>query len=395
MMLKAYEDYKYLRRLINKHENWRGSKTLNLIPSENIMSPEAREVLSTDLVHRYTSKDRFYSGTIYIDEIEDFGISLAQRMFKARYANLRPISGHISNLLFLLAHLKPGDTYMCIRPEDGGYPGLSKLAKVLGFKVDYLPFNRGEMNIIIDKSIEKILEIKPKAIILGASLILKPHPVEEISKVAEEIGAIVGYDGSHVLGLIAGGEFQDPLREGAVALYGSTHKSFFGPQGGILLSNTDGHEYDKVTDHVTVDNAHWNRIAALTIALIEMDVHGRRYARQVIKNSQRLARALAEYGLPVVGDPPYTYSHQILLDYGGYKSGCKIASLLEKANIIVDCGVRLGTCEVTRRGMREEEMDKIAEFIARVVIDGEKPEKIRKEVIAFRKEFDEIEYRIL
>lgn len=142
-----------------------------------------------------------------------------------------------------------------------------------------------------------------------------------------------------------------------------------------------------------VDNAHWNRIAALTLALAEMEKFGTEYAEQVVRNAQALAKALDDPGLPVEGSNlGYTKSHQVLLNYGDYKKGREVAEKLERASIIADCGVRLGTCEVTRRGMKEGEMEKIAELIKETVIDQEKPHKIRRDVENLTKKFQDIAY---
>jgi len=382
--------------LVEKHEEWRNSQCLNLIPSENITSPAVRRLLSSDLGHRYTSRLKFYMGTKFMDELELYGEKIAKEIFGAETADLRPLSGHIADMIFLSTFTKTGDKLLCISPEDGGYPGIwnEGLAGLLGLKTLAFPFSKEKMNIEIERARETILREKPKVVIFGASLILFPHPVAELSEVAKEVGAIVGYDGSHVLGLIAGGEFQNPLCEGAVALFGSTHKTLFGPQGGILLANAEhGEEMKKRIFPRFVDNAHWNRIAALTLALAEMKNFRREYAKQVVKNAKRLAETLSDYGLPVIcKDYGFTRSHQVILDFGGYEGGMMIAARLERANIIADCGIRLGTCEVTRRGMKEAEMEKIAEFIKRVLVDKERPEKVKDEVMKFVGKYQEVHY---
>jgi glycine hydroxymethyltransferase len=197
-----------------------------------------------------------------------------------------------------------------------------------------------------------------------------------------------------VLGLIAGEKFQDPLREGAHVLYGSTHKSFFGPQGGIILADRKHGETIQERVHPEfVDNAHWNRIAALTLALAEMKTYGKQYAGQMVQNAQTLAKALAEQGFPVVCPQlGYTRSHQVLLDYGGFEQRGVIARKLEKANIIVDGGVRLGVCEATRRGMKGDEMGRIAVFMERVVVDSEDPHRVKEDIMKLAEEFQETEY---
>ena len=250
------------------------------------------------------------------------------------------------------------------------------------------------MNIKVTEAEAEIERVKPKLIIFGASMITFPQPVRELTKVAKENGAVVGYDGSHVLGLIAGGQFQDPLKEGASVLIGSTHKSFFGPQGGIILADkAHGVKLKEAIFPSFVDNAHWNRIAALTLALYEMKEFGERYAKQVVENSKTLAKTLFDYGFPVIcQDLGFTKSHQVILDYGDYEKGRFVAEQLQEANIITDCGIRIGTCEVTRRGMKKDEMEKIAELIKRTIIDKETTEPLKEEVKAFTTQFQTADY---
>ncbi|MGB9675655.1 MAG: serine hydroxymethyltransferase [Candidatus Bathyarchaeales archaeon] len=381
---------------VKQHEEWRGKQCLNLIPSENVMSPSVRKLLSSEFGNRYTARDRFYMGTRFLDEIEAYGEKLAKEVFKAEIADLRPLSGHIADLIVVANFTEPNDTLMCLSPNDGGYPGMWKdgLAGLLRLNVEPLPFSRRNMSVKVEEAKETIKRVKPKIVVFGASIIVFPQPVKELAKVAKENGAVVGFDGSHVLGLIAGGRFQDPLREGAHALFGSTHKTFFGPQGGIILADKEHGEILKTKIYPAfVDNAHWNRIAALTLALAEIKKFGEAYARQVVRNAQTLAKALHDYGLPVACEHlGFTKSHQVLLDYGDYEKGRVKAEKLQRANIIVDCVIRVGTCEVTRRGMKEAEMHRIAELIKRVLVDEEKPENVKKDVTKFCAEFQKLEY---
>jgi glycine hydroxymethyltransferase len=382
--------------LVQKHKEWRGKQCLNLIPSENVMSAAVRELLSSDFGNRYTARDRFYMGTRFTDEIELYGEKLAKEVFRAEIADLRPLSGHIADLIFIANFTKPSDVLMCTSPEDGGYPGMWKegLAGLLNLKVKSFPFSKNDMNIKVEEAKKAIKSVKPKMVIFGASLITFPQPVKELAKIARENNACVGFDGSHVMGLIAGGEFQDPLREGAYALFGSTHKTFFGPQGGIILADKEhGENLKEKIYPAFVDNAHWNRIAALTLALAEMKKFGKAYAKQVIRNSRTLAKALYDYGFPVICKHlGFTRSHQTILNYGDYEQGRVVAKKLQQANIISDCVIRIGTCEVTRRGMKEEEMLRIAELIKRTILDGEKPENIRKDVADLCAEFQKAEF---
>lgn len=385
--------------LVEKHERWRVQNCINLIPSENLMSPVVCSLLSSDLGQRYTARDQFYMGTRFIDEIEHYGEKLAKEVFNSQTADLRPISGHIADLIFLGCFARPKDTLLCVSSDDGGYPGIQQegAPSLLKLRVINFPFSTTKMNIDVDKASNLMLKVKPRVVVFGASRILFPYPLQELAKVAREIGAHVGFDGSHVLGLIAGDQFQDPLREGASVLFGSTHKSFFGPQGGIIVADE---EYGEVIKSkifpAFVDNAHWNRIAALALALAEMKKFGKAYARQVVRNAQELAGELAERGFPVAcSELGFTSSHQVFLDYGDYKYGkrCrKISQRLEKANIIVDCGIRVGVCEATRRGMKQNEMGQIAEYMKRVAIDKERPRRVKDDVVKFMTEFQKIDY---
>jgi len=335
-------------------------------------------------------------GTKFIDEIERYGEKLAKEVFNAKTADLRPLSGHIADLIFFANFTKAKDIVVCVSEADGGYPGMwqSALPKFLKYKVVAFPFSKEQRNIETKDAKLLIQRIRPRVVVFGASLFLFPHPVRELARIAHEVGADVGYDGSHVMGLIAGKTFQDPLREGTDALFGSTHKSFFGPQGGIFLADkAHGEKIKKTVFPVYVDNAHWNRIASLTLALAEMKKFGKLYAVQVVNNAQALSRTLSDYGFPAVCSAyGYTKSHQVFLDYKGYRTGKAIAERLEKANIIADCGVRLGTCEATRRGMKEKEMQEIATLMKRVIIDKEKPSSVKKDSTKLAGEFQKLEY---
>jgi glycine hydroxymethyltransferase len=250
------------------------------------------------------------------------------------------------------------------------------------------------MTIDLDRSVDLIRRERPKVIVLGASFFLFPQPVREIAKEIRRSDTVLVYDGSHVLGLIAGRQFQNPLKEGADILIGSTHKSFFGPQGGMILAGEEAGEIIKnALFPGLIDNAHWNRIAALSMALAEARRFGVRYAAQVIRNAQALGRALSHEKLPVsFKDQGFTRSHQVFLDFGGYKKGHATAAKLERANIITDSGVRLGTNEVTRWGMKEPEMAKIAALIGRALTHRQDPASVRKDVLILRKSFPRLEY---
>ena len=372
-----------IQKLIREHEAFR-CYTLNLIPSENIVSDAVKKALASDLASRYASRPEFYGGTKYIQRIWSRTEELASTVFKAKHVNVMPISGHLADLIVVGNLCKPGDRVCAVPMDAGGYPGFARQGSIIdlmNLKPMYLPFSEEDFNVDLDESISLIEKRKPRLLMLGASLILFPQPVRALAKSMHEYGGYVAYDGSHVLGLIAGKQFQDPLREGADLLLGSTHKTFFGPMGGLILSNREDlmEKIDQGVSHRFLDNPHLNRIAALGVALEECRRYGKRYAKQIISNAKALASALEQLRQPVKRTRKgLTMSHQVYLDFGGYKRGAQVRDRLEKAGIIVDSGVRLGTNEVTRRGMREREMKTVAELMVEALT--QRPDKVAQRV---------------
>ncbi|UCH89543.1 MAG: DegT/DnrJ/EryC1/StrS family aminotransferase [Thermoplasmata archaeon] len=389
--------------LLTEHEQWRMNETLNLIPSENVTSPEVRELLASDLGHRYTLNldmilhgvkiKNAYGGTKYTDLIEDEAEELCKDVFNAKFCTLKPLSGHVGCLIMLSALCKPGDFIMGINAKHGGYDGYMPeyIPSIFNLKADFLPFNEQDWNLDHEAAHQAILEKKPRMVIIGASFFLFPYDIKPIREACTEVGAWLGYDASHVLGLIAGGEFQDPLGDGVDIMIGSTHKTLPGPQGGLLVTNNEEvfELASKKLAWSTLDNPHQNRIAALGQTLLEMKEFGSDYAKQVIANSKKLANSLANSGLPVkFGHRGYTETHQILLDIDKVENDFKLTpmelmNLLESENIIIDTMGRMGTNEMTRRGCKEEEMEQIASFMERVVVKSEK--EVKNDIIEFLK----------
>jgi glycine hydroxymethyltransferase len=385
-----------IRKTLDKHQKWRGEECLNLIASENLTSHTVRQLLSGDMGHRYRADDRFYKGTRYMDELEALGEKLACEVFGAEWATLRPLSGHVADMIMVSTLTKPGGSILTVNPANGGYPGLSDQAGYPTFvnvRNLYFPFDAERMNIDVDKTRGLIEDEKPSLVVFGQSFFLFPHPVKELATACSSAGSRIAFDGSHVLGLIAGGQFQKPLEQGAELLLGSTHKSLFGPQGGVIVgkssceSGVKGRQFPGL-----VDNAHWNRVAALTWALDEARRVGGKYAAQVIANSKALAKALHEGGVPVkCSDYGFTESHQVFLDIQDPKEIESFTQRLENANIIVDHGIRIGTCEATRRGMKQKDMDRVAELIVQIY-KGEDPAKIGRQATKLRRQFNRILY---
>lgn len=389
--------YSYLERLENavrQHEQWRLGECLNMIVSENLSSPEARRMLVTDFCNRYTSSDKFYRGTKFVDEVQALAEDVARKVFNARFADVRPLSGHIADMAVLMGLTQRGEKVLSVSVENGGYQGVTSagLGKVLGLTNLSFPYDREAVNIDVKETKRLVESEKPNLMIFGSSFIPFPHPVREIHSVAGD--SVCVYDGSHVMGLIAGGEFQDPLREGCSLLVGSTHKSFPGPQGGIILGNNEEY-FRKVTSEmfpVVVDNVHWNRVASLALTLMELMQFGKSYAQAVVKNSQTLGKSLAENHVAVRGAlHGYSKSHQVLLSYDKAKSEF-IARRLEESNIIIDNAGRVGTSELTRLGMGPAEMEQVAELMA-TVIHGRKPaDFVKKKVRSLIKDFKTPKY---
>ena len=387
-----------LKRALAKHERWRTEQCLNLIASENVTSPTVRRILGCDLGHRYTAPDHFYMGAEFTDEVEETARRLAREVFGSEWADVTPLSGHITDMTLLSTFTRPGDKIMTMSTDYGGYPGVSRVgySKIHGLENIDFPFDKDRWNIRTEETVELIKDKSPRLVVLGASFILFPHPVEPIARACRETGATLAYDGSHVLGLIAGGTFQQPLSEGARILVGSTHKTLFGPQGGIIAAHRpEGEQIKETIFPAIMDNAHWNRIAALAHALLEMKKFGRQYANQVIRNSRALAEALDEAGVPVrCREYGYTASHQILLDMDRLRDGEKMPDKLQEANVIVDRGIRLGTSEMTRRGMREKDMNEVGEIIGRIVSGQETANAARRRVTALARRFRKVRYTL-
>jgi glycine hydroxymethyltransferase len=354
--------------LLEQHERLREGG-INLVASENRISPRVRRALASDLAGRY--QDAGYGGSIFSRKLVEATEGLAKKLFESEHALVSPVSGNLCVLAAVAAFTAPGDAVAMLPFTAGGYPfGIEKFHRR---RVD-IPADEGSLSIDVDKTVSLLAGEKVGLAFLGASFIPFPHPVEEIRQGLREAGhhCLLVYDGSHVLGLIACGEFQDPLREGADILIGSTHKTFYGPQGGLILTASPQLavsmrkmlELDLEEGIGLVDNPHLNRIAALGLALEEM-LEDRGYGNGVVANSRALARALDEQGVPVrFRDRGYTESHQVFLDLGGGEAE-KLCRSLETVRIFIDAWGRMGTAEVTHAGMGPEEMRTIASCISR------------------------------
>lgn len=404
-------------RAVKRNETWRGQQCINLLAPEAPTSPTVRALLASEVGTRAAeghigALNRWFVGTQYIDEIEALCIELLKKVFRANYADHRLMGSMLGNLTVYTALTKPGDVIMSIPQPVGGHS--SNLpdgpAGVRGLKIVHIPFDPIELEVDLN-TFEKIAPLmRPKLVSLGASMTLFPFPVREMAAIVSEWGGKIFFDGAHQLGLIGAGLFQDPLAEGAAVLTGSAGKTFSGPQSGIIV--WDDPELTAPLTHaifpVLVATHQVNRVAALAAAAAEFLAYGQTFMRQIVRNAQALGRALEQRGITVLAaHKGYTQTQQVIANVRDFGGGLEVAQRLARANIITNKnmipgdrpedwdrpgGLRLGTIEVTRLGMDEEDMDIIAGFIARMLVERESPDSVMEEVIEFRQPYQDFYY---
>ncbi|MCO5244652.1 MAG: serine hydroxymethyltransferase [Anaerolineae bacterium] len=402
---------------VKRNEVWRGQQCINLLAPEAPTSPAVRALLSAEVGTRAAEGhigkvNRWFAGTQYIDEIESLCVELLKQAFRARYADHRLVASMIGNLAVYTALTEPGDVIMSIAQPFGGHSSnrIDGPAGVRGLTIVDVPMDPDELVVDMDVFRRMAPLVRPKLVALGASMTLFPFPLREMSETVAEWGGKIFFDGAHQIGLIAGGQFQDPLREGAVVLTGSAGKTFSGPQSGIIVWD-DPELTIPITQAifpVLAATHQVNRVAALAVAAAEMIEYGQTYMAQIVRNAQALGAALEKRGIPVLGaHKGYTRTHQVIADVRGFGGGLDVAHLLARANIVTNknllpgdtpddwdrpSGLRMGTIEVTRYGMREAEMDLIADFMARVLVEKQSPDLVMEDVIEFREGYQTLFY---
>ncbi len=416
LLLSHFQDIEYIFEQNRKHhELFRNG--LPMIASENLISPLAQAMLVSDLHNRYAEGNpgaRYYQGNEFVDNIECKAIELAKKLFGSSYADVRPVSATVANIGILFATMNPGDTITTCDVSSGAHISTAPYGAVgvRGLERVTYPFDLDTMNIDVDGTIRTILKTRPKVCLFGMSVFLFPTPLKELQEAIQEVGATVWYDGAHVLGLIAGGEFQDPLREGVDILSGSTHKTLPGPQRGLIVANPrDREQENKLNNAIfpgVLSNHHLHTMAALAITLAEHIEFGKAYAQQVVKNARALGQALHENGFKLLGESQgFTRSHTLALDISMYMRGRPAVEKLEKAGVVTNknllpwdhvskaqnpSGIRVGTQELTRIGMKESEMQEIAGIFRDIIIDRKDPALVREGVLALRENFTNICY---
>jgi glycine hydroxymethyltransferase len=391
----------HIEALVKEQNDWRGT-CINLIASENVTSRWVRGIMGSNFAHRYAEGhpgERYYQGTEIIDEIESLLKQHMKSLFRCRNTDVRPVSGTIAN-----------DAVMVNSTPAGGHISHHRAGSVGKYTKNIVnfPLTADGWHIDVDHTLDLMKALEPKVMIMGKSLFLFPEPVKEIAPHCAKRGIPLIYDAAHVLGLVAGHQFQDPLADGAPLVTGSTHKTFFGSQRGVILSNLDDAEWrriDKGAFPGSSSNHHLETLVALALSTYEMLEFGVEYARQIVANAKCLARKLFDLGFKVQGEPfGFTESHQVAVDMSEFGGGDAAARDLKDNRIIVNmnllpfepldrvtnpAGIRIGVQEMTRVGMRETEMERIAELFKRCLVDKN---FVGDEVREFRAPYQRVHY---
>src|SRR5437763_9262691 len=346
-------------------------------------------------------------------------------LFGAKQVDVRPISGNAANTAISLGLLRGGDTIIANSTDAGGHishgpvgvfgrriqsRGQSlKMGGPNSVHIHYLPLTADHYHVDARKTIELIDQVSPQLVVMGKSLFLFPEPVSEVAAYCKTREIPLLYDGAHVLGLVAGGEFQSPLQEGATWMTASVHKTFPGPQRGVILANLDSEDEKKYWPAAdrgvfpgSSSNHHLFTLPALIVATREMKQFGRAYASQIVRNAQALGRYLDELGTPVEArEFGYTKSHMIAVNVSQWGGGVEVAKHLEANDIIVNynmvpgdadprnpSGLRIGVPEMTRFGMDERAMGELAQLIH----DAIREKNVKEQVHALRRRFVEMKY---
>lgn len=408
-MISALEKYDPQIYELIRQEQARQSAAIRLIPSENYVSKAVMIATGSCLTNKYSEGyfgKRYYEGQQVTDLIERVTIERAKKVFGADYANVQPYSGSIANLGAYNALLEPGDTIMGLSLTFGGH-----LTHGWNISVTSKFYNSVQYTVRTDNGLLDYNEIedlakqhKPKVIISGATAYPREINFENFNQIAQKVGAYHISDIAHIAGLVVAGLHQSPIPHADI-VSSTTHKTLRGPRGGMLLCKAEhAKRVDKSVFPGVQGGPHMHTLTSLAVALAEANTpEFVNYAKQVVNNAKRLAQNLLEYGFKLVTGG--TDNHLILIDLRNKKiPGKKMAKALDRAKIVTNyntvpgdtappanpSGLRMGTPAVTTRGMKEEEMDKIAEFINIIAknIDRESViEEIGKEALLLSSQF--------
>ena len=377
-----------------KKEQQRQEEGLEMIPSENFVSPAVLEALGSVLTNKYSEGyvgKRYYGGCEFIDEVEQLAIDRAKQLFGAEHVNVQPLSGAPANIAVYFALLKPGDTILGMDLSHGGHlthgHPVTAMAKIFNF-VRYKTNKEGKID--LDNLRQMALEHKPKMILVGYSAYSREIDYAAIKKIADEVGALTMADIAHIAGLIAGGQMDNPVPLFDVVST-TTHKTLRGPRGGMIMcQQIHAAAIDKSVFPGLQGGPHENNIAAKAVAFKEaLEPEFKDYAAQIKKNAKILENVFREKGYTLCHGG--TDNHLLLIDVTNKGLAGKQAQIaLDKAGITVNknmipddprspmdpSGIRLGTPAITTRGMKEAEMEQIATWIDEVITNWNNDEKL-------------------
>ena len=375
------EVYEFIKKEVNRQRN-----SLELIASENFVSPAVMQAQGSVLTNKYAEgypKKRYYGGCGYIDDIEQLAIDRIKKIFNAEYANVQPHSGSQANMAIFYAFLKPGDTVLGMDLSHGGHLTHGSPVNFSGKYFNIIPYGVNKSTETIDyEELRKIaLENKPKMIIAGASAYPRIIDFKKFRDIADEVGCYLMVDMAHIAGLIAADLHPNPVPY-ADFVTTTTHKTLRGPRGGIILAKA---KYEKELNSAIFPGIQGGPlehvIAGKAVAFKEaLSENFKNYQRQVVFNAAALANTLQNNGFSLISGG--TDNHLMLVDFRKSEmTGKQAEALLDEVSITVNknkvpfderspfvtSGIRIGTPAVTTRGMKENEMVKIGEFIVEVL----------------------------
>ena len=376
---------------IIEREHQRQQKGIELIASENFVSPQVMEAMGSCLTNKYAEGypgRRYYGGCEFVDEIETLAIDRAKALFGAEYANVQPHSGAQANLAAYAALMQPGDTLVGMDLAGGGHLTHGSPVNMSGKYFHVVPYGVDDNGFLdYDRMRELALECKPKMIIAGASAYARTIDFKKFREVADEVGAVLMVDMAHIAGLVAAGLHPSPIPYADVVTT-TTHKTLRGPRGGMILCNKEANEkfnFNKAIFPGIQGGPLMHVIAAKAVCFEEaLSDDFKVYQKNIIDNAQALCKGLMSRDIKIVSGG--TDNHLMLVDLTPYGlTGKAVEKLLDAAHItankntipndpqspFVTSGIRLGTPAVTSRGLNTEDMDQVAEAIALVIKGGE------------------------
>jgi glycine hydroxymethyltransferase len=387
--------------LVGAQGDHRTRRCLNMNPAESGMSPRALQLLASDMATRLGEGlpgDKIYPHgiqTAAVDELEAIVIALARRQFGAAFVEWRPVSTSMANAAVFFSLLDRGDRILVQDEALGGNYSYHPRgpAGLAALQIAEIGGQSDTFEIDLDALARRARTLSPRMIVIGGSNVLFPYPVAEIRRIADEVGALLLYDAAHLGLLISAGAFQRPLAEGAHLVTISTHKIMGGPVGGMVLTNHAelAAPIVRLTFPGLMQTRDQNKFAALALSLAETSGDGEILARAMVANAQALAAALDDKGFRVIGrDRGFTRTHQLFLDLGDeaqrFEQHCHAANLMvSDCALPVDAGTarrsgaRLATHELTRLGLVEADMQRVADLIYRASRSRE-PARIALEV---------------